>query len=336
MASSIALDNKENKILTNIFKKFTINPYLNHAYFYESIYEENMPSLFLDICSRIKEERESGIEIHYLENISNQQFKYQVNPNNPITSKKQLTSISWGNEALLTAISIHTDSPLLGYETRNDGSFFQDVLPMDKYKETQTQKTNKNLYWHNDRTAHEIRPDLLCLLGMNIPEESRVETNYKSGKDIISLLSDDEINHLSEQHFITPYDRFSRDSNNEQIKSEPHAIINENGNIRYYENRTTPINKEDENSINALQAFKSALEKAPQDSIIVKENSLLMLPNMNGLHEKRIQSSSDDNSLMNRWLLKTYNFANTSTMNTHKSNFHPSQTGLVMEQLRNI
>ena len=44
------------------------------------------------------------------------------------------------------------------------------------YLNTQTQKTDSDLYFHNDRTAHTVRADVLCLLGMRCDENNIVNT----------------------------------------------------------------------------------------------------------------------------------------------------------------
>lgn len=55
-----------------------------------------------------------------------------------------------------------------------------------KYTGTQTQKTDSELFYHNDRTAHDIQADCLALLGMRSHEENRV---CSQGKGISLLFS---------------------------------------------------------------------------------------------------------------------------------------------------
>ena len=68
----------------------------------------------------------------------------------PVHDKHRVKNTFVG-EALLELISQCSMMPILSYTTRNCGDFFQDVYSQNQFTGTQTQKTDSDLYWHNDR-----------------------------------------------------------------------------------------------------------------------------------------------------------------------------------------
>jgi len=92
------------------------------------------------------------------------------------------------------------------YRTRNNGDFFHDVYVHKRYLNSQTQKTDGELYFHNDRTAHPVRADFLYLLGMCCNEHNLIYSGYLDGKEVLSHLDSESRYWLCQPFYITLYD----------------------------------------------------------------------------------------------------------------------------------
>ncbi|PHM73819.1 TauD/TfdA family dioxygenase [Xenorhabdus kozodoii] len=234
-------------------------------------------------------------------------------------------------ESLLELFSQLTDSPLLAYQTRNNGDFFHDVYAHKKYSNTQTQKTDGELYFHNDRTAHPVRADFLSLLGMRCSEQNLIYTGYLDGKEILSWLKPESQQWLRQPWYITPYDEYSRDSNKKQLYSEKHVILENIHTFRYYDTRTTYLSDAPKEAIEALLELKIAITKAKKEHVSINSGDLFSFANQDSLHNREIIKIVDKNAMEKRWLLKTYSFRNEEYLNKHREYFHPEICGLVQE-----
>lgn len=103
------------------------------------------------------------------------------------------------SEGFLELFSQLRNTPIFSYETRNHGDFFQDVYPWSKFSHTNTVRSENDVTWHNDRTAHSIRVSYLYLLGINIPTDDNTVTNYIHHTDLMKCFSDKEVNILKLQ-----------------------------------------------------------------------------------------------------------------------------------------
>jgi len=283
------------------------------------------------IGQQILRDRANDIECHYIANCPVDDGLPDVDGGLVLNHKIATDSDIFSGEVLLLALSLILDNPVLAYETRNGGAYFQDVLAAENFKDTQTQKTDTELWPHNDRTAHWIRADFLSLLGLRIPVENEVATEYIRGRDIIARLSSQERAVLSERHFLTPYDQLSQQSNPLQIESPPHAIVEADGEIRYYYRRTQLAPSAPKEAGEALASFENAVVAAPRVSAMIEKGGLLIMPNKKGLHVRNIVCVRDRSLLAKRWLLKTYNLTSQDFMSQNSDLFVPGRTGLVKE-----
>ena len=255
----------------------------------------------------------------------------------PTGSTLKDQSISWRNrpsfreECFLELVSQLSGQPILGYSTRNSGDFFQHVLPSLAYYGTQTQKTEGNLAPHNDRTAHRMRADSLCLLGANVPEDNLIATLYWPGSELIVALSEEERSILRSRIFETPFDLLSRDSNTTQLKSESHSIICENGELRYYSGRTRPCSGAGGKAERAIASLEEKLADLQPYSFVIQQGDLLVLPNKAGLHSRKVVKLNSAGGLGARWLIKTYNLSDRSVINSYQDNFSTDGTALFFD-----
>ncbi|WP_238714869.1 MULTISPECIES: TauD/TfdA family dioxygenase [Tenebrionibacter/Tenebrionicola group] len=225
-----------------------------------------------------------------------------------------------------------TDSPLLAYRTRNNGDFFHDVYADKKYSNTQTQKTDGELYFHNDRTAHPVRADFLSLLGMRSSEENLIYTGYVDGRSILENLKAESQEWLRKSLFITPFDDYSRDSNINQIDSEPHPILGNIHTFRYYDTRTTYTPEAPIEAIKALFDLKIAITKAKKSRVSINKGDLFSFANQDSLHNREIIQIKDSVSAEKRWLLKTYSFRSPEEMDKYYDYFDADLPGFVVAE----
>lgn len=250
----------------------------------------------------------------------------------PLHSKHK-TKNTFIGEVFLEVFSQICELPILAYTTRNKGDFFQDVYAQDKYYGTQTQKTDSELYFHNDRTAHKIRADLLCLLGMRADPANIVNTNYIHGEDLLNLIAPEFHDILRKPYFFTPFDLISQDSNSLQIGSENHPILIEESSFRYYNTRTTVAATAPEIACRALLSLKDAITMVPKTSVMIHAGEMFVFPNLEGLHNRDLAYITNKETLRQRYLLKTYNFWNNTRKDQHRSLFANGISGLIDDAL---
>lgn len=324
--------------LSVLFLGLDSNPYKQYKEFHNEIShfsaENKVPQQFIDVCHTIKNDRKSGETYAHL--IQNSPIDFDIplfdhaDPLNDKYAKKQ----TYLGESFLELLAQLTDAPPLAYDTRNNGDFFHDVYAHAKYSNTQTQKTDSELFYHNDRTAHEIRADYLALLGMRSYENNKIYTGYIDGRALLENLSEREQEILRKPYFITPFDDYSKDSNESQVSSDIHSILEDYQNFRYYDTRTTYSPDAPIEAREALLTLKDAIMKAQKDHIQIRSGELFVFPNQAGLHNREIIEVADSQEAKDRWILKTYNFKDSETMKQHLSSFHEDVPGLVKETVK--
>jgi hypothetical protein len=309
------------------------SPYINYVEFKkecERIIENGSFPLFTEVCEEIKEDRKQGLHFHLIKNCPIDPEIPHLDLSDSVQEKYKKKKTFVG-EAFLLIFSIMSDSPILGYETRNNGDMYQDVLAIEKYSNTQTQKTDGNLFFHNDRTAHMIRADYLCLLGLRASSENKIYTGYIDGRWILDQLDDETKETLRKPYFLTPFDAYSKDSNTEQIQSEEHSILYDKQSFRYYDCRTTWANVAPEKAKEALINLKNAITRADKAFINIQKNDLFTFANLKGLHSRLKVEINSEYESKNRWLLKTYNFESEENLRVFEDQYFENIPGLVQE-----
>lgn len=211
-------------------------------------------------------------------------------------------------EGLLELQAQYLGTPILAYTTRNNGDFFQDVYADNRFAGTQTQKTDWELYWHNERTAHPVRADFISLLGMRTPDDDLVYTKYVDGRELLAYISEESQALLREPAFITPFDELSKASNANQIVSDRHALLENEHSFRYYDTRTVPADPNSPAHYRAIWEFRDALSKAREQYHRIENRDLFLFANQDGLHSRQMIDIQHFDTTRFRWLLKTYTF----------------------------
>ncbi|WP_265298656.1 taurine catabolism dioxygenase TauD [Verminephrobacter eiseniae] len=244
-------------------------------------------------CEQIRVARASGGEAAYL--LRNCPLDPEIpvfDQDDPVADKYRQKKTFVG-EGFLALFAELTTTPLLAYSTRNNGDFFHDVYAHNRYRNTQTQKTDGELYLHNDRTAHPVRADFLTLLGMRSDPRNLIYTGYVDGRDVLPFLTPQQQALLRQPLFCTPYDEYSRDSNSLQVDSKPHIVLEESHCFRYYETRTKPLPDAPREAFDAMLAFKDALVRAKKERVRIGVGELFSFPNQAGLHNREIVELCD-------------------------------------------
>jgi len=316
----------KNEEKTNLEKllQHSPNPYSKYMEFKSYIELNVLPNIssrFQDFCKKIVESRKNNTDpVSLIKNCPLDAEIPLFNHDNPVMDKyeKKKTFIS---EAFLQLFNDLTETPVLAYTTRNNGDFFHDVYAYTLYSNTQTQKTDGELFLHNDRTAHPVRADYLALLGMRCSKRNKIYTGYIHGTELLKYLSRETQKILREKYFCTPYDEYSKDSNDLQDVSHKHYILEEESCFRYYDTRTRPLEDAPIEAYRAILNLKDAFVKAKKERVIIEKGELLSFPNQAGLHCRDIIEIEDYQEAKDRWLLKTYSFRGTDYAEKFKDTF---------------
>ncbi|WP_203561416.1 taurine catabolism dioxygenase TauD [Ideonella livida] len=337
MQPFLHLSEHDKEALTSTFLKLSTNPYSEYLAFKEEISHlatsSALPDALTSACERILVARETGGEAAYL--LRNCPLDPEVpvfDQDDPVTDKyrQKRTFVAEGFLALFAEL---TGSPLLAYSTRNNGDFFHDVYAHNRYRNTQTQKTDGELYFHNDRTAHPVRADYLALLGMRSDPRNLIYTGYIDGRDILRLLPAHCQEALRQPLFHTPYDEYSRDSNTLQVDSKPHTVLEESHCFRYYDTRTRPLPAAPVEAWDAMLALKDALVRTTRQRVRLGVGDLFSFPNQAGLHNREILELSYPVQARRRWLLKTYSFRSPEYMRRFREAFTTGVDGFVYDHV---
>ncbi|PPH38317.1 taurine catabolism dioxygenase TauD [Rathayibacter sp. AY1E3] len=298
-----------------------IDPYKDYDRFRDAIAalidSGDVPQGFVDALARIRRERDEKITYAHL--ISNNPVDDEIPwlDQDDALEDKYRKKLTFVGEGLLELQSQYLGSPLLAYATRNNGDFFQDVYADNRFSNTQTQKTDGELYWHNERTAHPVRADFISLLGLRTPETDLVYTKYVDGREILRFISSENQALLREAVYITPFDELSRAQNKNQIVSDQHALLENEHSFRYYDTRTVPADPDDLPHLWALWQFRDALSKVSEQYHRIRDADLLIIANQDGLHSRQLVDVQDRDKTRFRWLLKTYSFRDAATADRH-------------------
>jgi L-asparagine oxygenase len=323
----------EKQLLISMANGIGNSPYTNYIEFKkecEHIIEQGKFPNFQKICEEVKDDRINGLHFHLIKNCPIDNEIPNLNLDDSVNEKYKKKK-SFVGEAFLLIYSMLSDSPILGYETRNNGDMYQDVLAINKYTNTQTQKTDGDLFFHNDRTAHAIRADYLSLLGLRTSGKNKIYTGFIDGQWILDQLDNQTQDILREPYFVTPFDNYSKDSNTTQIRSENHSILFNEQSFRYYDCRTTWATESPEKAKEALIALKNAITRSDKVFVDIQDNDLFTFANLKGLHSRFKAEINSESESKNRWLLKTYNFESEESLKTFQDEYFENIPGLVQE-----
>lgn len=292
-----------------------VSPYNNEKLFNEKIIEiidhNILPRFFVELCSKIKSDRDNNKRMHVLKNCPIDYKIPDLNLNDPVKDKYNFKKTFIG-EAFLAVFGKLLETPLFSYASRNNGDFFTDVIAIKKFQGKKTGFTDGDLIYHNDRTSHDIRADYITLLGIKCPEEDLVYTNVIDAKEVISNLSEEDLKILRRDKFYTEVDDLTKANVKNWEMSKKHAIITDNK-IRFQETLTKPIDNNDINAYKAILNLRDAMTKATKYRHMLKNRDLLVFPNQYALHNRERIEVKNPEITSKRWLLKTYSFESQST-----------------------
>ena len=291
-----------------------------------------IPEFLRDICAKIHGEREAGVsDIHVIRNCPIDDEIPELDHDNPVADKyaKKKTFVG---EAFLELYNTLGETPLMAYQSRNNGNFFTDVVAINRYHGMQTGYSDSELVFHNDRTAHWARADFISLLGLRCPEGEVIYTTFVDGRDILAGLSSEYQAVLRRPHFFTPFDVFSRDTNRLQTVSEKHPILENHHSFRYLDAHTTVTPEAPPEAKDALLAMKSALVLATKQRHRIIEGDLLTFANQDGLHSRDRIDITDTLRARARWLLKTYAFRDHDARARYSGHWRDGVTGLIDDE----
>jgi hypothetical protein len=297
------------------------NPYEDYLAFSRAVADTvdrgDVPAFFVDVCARIRAERESGhSDAHVLRNCPIDDDLPMLDNDDPVNDKyaKKKTFVG---EALLELFGRLMGTPLLAYATRNNGDFFTDVIAINRYSGQQTGFSDSELVYHNDRTAHAVRADFIALLGLRIPDDDFIYTGFVDGRGILAQLTDEEQEVLRKPYFVTPFDVYSRDNNAKVTVSEEHPILENDHSFRYLDATTTVAPASPPEAKDALIAMHRALVRAEKKRHRILTGDLFTFANQDGLHSRDKIEVNDPARARTRWLLKTYAFRDRAAADRH-------------------
>lgn len=323
----------EKKEIFDALSTIKSNPYTEYNQFNNEIKhlisEDKIPGFFKEICHAIVNDRKAGNAFaHVIRNCTLDSNIPDLDQEDPFEDKVKKKKTFIG-EALLAAFAAIAETPLLAYGNRFKGSFFADVIAVNRYSGHDSQFGDTELAYHNDRTAHPVRADYVTLLGTRCPQEELVFTGFISGRDIIKQLTKEQKEILRKPYYYTPFDIHSVATNTKFSDSDAHPIIEESCKIRYRDSWTTFSPHAPEKAKEALIAFMSAVLRADVAYHRMFEGDLFIFANQEGLHNRKHMEIINPEIARKRWLLKTYTFQDQATAETFAPYFKQDSFGCV-------
>jgi L-asparagine oxygenase len=301
---------EENAKLTTTLNQINISPYTDYGNFRVCVNEiiksnQHILNGFSNLCFHKKKVNQYEDPYVFLKNCPVDPSLPFLDFENPVEDKRNRKK-TYVAEAFLELYAQIMGQEPISYINVNDGDIFQDIHPMKKLIDSQSQKASKTIYFHKDLANHFVRPDWVNILGLRASKENEIYTSFVRNKDLLNYLDDDLHAVLREPVFFTPYDDLTLSSSNKKLGHAPnHPILGvvESYDIRFFENRTEGVTDQAkeavEEIIKALHALKQNLHILKGDFIGSANNECL--------HNKEVIRIGDEAAVNNRWLMKTVN-----------------------------
>ena len=196
----------------------------------------------------------------------------------------------------------------IGYINVNDGDIFQDIHPMRRLAQTQSQKALDTIYFHKDLANHFVRPDWVNILGLRASPENQILTSFVKNKDLLKALSAETKEILRQEVFYTPFDDLTTSSENKKLgRAANHRILGgaTDYDFRFFENRTVGLSDQ---AREAVSDVLTTLHRLKQPLWIMK-GDFIGSANNECVHNKEVGRIGDPDAQQNRWLMKTVNVA---------------------------
>jgi L-asparagine oxygenase len=307
------------------------HPYDDFQAFAAAISELPVPNGLAAAIEGIAADRAAGASaFHVLRNCPVDEV-IPVLENDDPAADKHARKNTFVAEAFLAMVARLAGTPLLAYQSRNRGDFFTDVIAINKYHGMQTGFSDSELVYHNDRTAHDVRADYISLLGMRVPPGDLVYTGFIDGRTLLGRIPGELQAVLRGPYFVTPFDVYSRDTNQHQTVSEPHPILENEYSFRFLDGTTTVLEGAPEEAKDALIAMLTAVVRAEKLRYRIETGDLAIFANQNGLHNRERVEINDPKRARNRWLLKTYAFRDEKAARVHMHRWAEGVPGLISD-----
>jgi L-asparagine oxygenase len=319
----------DSKNLTNTLLDIAQSPYSNYTEFCAKVREIAdmqgcVPSSFVDFCERKRRVSRFLDPYVMLKNCPVDQEIPFLDLESPVTDKRKRKK-TYVAEAFLELYARLMRQEPIGYVNVNDGDIFQDIHPMKKLMNSQSQKAAGSIFFHKDLANHFVRPDWVNILGLRSSMENEIYTTFVSNKEILEYLDSETLEVLRCTEYHTPYDDLTVASGNKILPSAPnHQILGgaEDYDIRFFENRTVGIT--DRAKI-AVEKLVDALHKLKK-FVNVHKGDFIGSANNECIHSKEIMRVGDPDGVLNRWLIKT---VNVKSLDQHKKHMVSGEIRIV-------
>jgi len=289
--------------------KVTDNPYSSYTHFEEQISRLAESDAVVERFRRLCEAKRGGdvYEDPYvvMKNCPVDDNLPQLSFETPVVDKRNLKKTFVAEGFLLLYAKLMQQEPI-GYLNVNDGDIFQDIHPMQRLAQTQSQKALDTIYFHKDLANHFVRPDWVNILGLRANPANRIFTSFVKNKDILEAFPSKTKEILRQEVFHTPYDDLTTSSENKEMGDAPnHQILGgaTDYDIRFFENRTMGLTDEARKAVSDVLATLHRLKKP----FLILKGDFIGSANNECVHNKEVAWIGDLDAQKNRWLMKTVN-----------------------------
>lgn len=304
----ITISDSQREELRTALKTIKPNPYTNTKEFKLNIRHlidsNQVPNFFVDMIERRLEQDHLLHPFHYIVNMPIDNDLPLFGNEHPVEDKRRL-KCTFISESLLELYGQMTGTQSIGYKFVNEGDVYQDIFPMKRLWNTQSQKALNNIGFHKDLANHFVRPDYVNIIALRNSKKNKVCTTFVRNYDVLNCLSATDIELLGQKIYFTPFDDLTKfgDKSDTLGKAELHTVIYDQYNLAYFEGRTrsdVPEGMQVIKKLNdLLHSLKEPIHLLPGE-FISSENNL-------SIHGKEVIHIGDEEELKKRWLMKTVN-----------------------------
>jgi L-asparagine oxygenase len=305
----LVFSDDERDLLKSALVKVKENPYSAYSHFEEHIEHIIASDAVTDRLRNLCEQKRSGnvYEDPYvrMKNCPVDDELPKLSFDSPVIDKRNLKKTYVTEGFLLLYAKLMQQEPI-GYINSNDGDIFQDIHPMRRLAQTQSQKALDTIYFHKDSANHFVRPDWVNILGLRASSANEILTSFVKNKDLLEALSTETKDILRQEVFYTPFDDVTTSSENKKLGKAPnHRILGgaTDYDFRIFENRTVGLNDQ---ACEAVSEVLEMLHRLKRPLLILK-GDFIGSANNECVHNKEVSRIGDPDAQQNRWLMKTVN-----------------------------
>jgi len=320
---------KDNIALTNVLLEVRENPYTNYAAFSKIVRNiaddaSYIPISFLDICEAKRRANRYFNPFVMLKNCPIDPDLPFLDFDSPVDDKRK-SKKTYVAEAFLELYARLMRQEPISYINVNDGDIFQDIHPMRKLMDSQSQKSAKTIYFHKDLANHFVRPDWVNILGLRASASNKIYTSFVSNKDLIEHLNRKTLTILREVEFYTPFDDLTTASPNKKVgRAANHPVLGgeKDYDIRFFENRTVGLTSRAKAALTEVVHALHTLKR----SLLILEGDFIGASNNECIHNKEVVHVDDQNAVYTRWLMKT---VNVESLDVHKKHIREGEVRII-------